>query len=83
MSHKSKVKASVLRKNQGPKKPRGFQCIDPEKRREIARQGGKASAASGKSHKWDSATAKIVGKKGGLKSAKVRREAMKARKLAS
>jgi general stress protein YciG len=80
MSRKSKVKQSVQRKNQGPRKPRGFAVIDPERRREIARMGGQASAKSERSHKWSREEALQHGRKGGLKSAQKRREEMKARK---
>jgi general stress protein YciG len=82
MSRKQKTKQSVKRKNQGPRKPQGFAVISEERRKEIATMGGKASAASGRAHKWTKAQAQEMGKKGGLKSAKKRREAMKARKLA-
>jgi general stress protein YciG len=63
------------------RKPQGFQCLDVERRKAIARMGGKASQKSGKGHRWNRQEASQHGKKGGQKSAAKRREAMKARKL--
>jgi hypothetical protein len=48
-----------------------------------ARINARWAKASGRAHKWTKAQAQEMGKKGGLKSAKKRRKAMKARKLAS
>jgi len=44
---------------------RGFASMDPEKQREIASKGGKASHKSGKAHEWNSQEAKEAGRKGG------------------
>ena len=39
--------------------------MDPEKQREIASEGGKASHASGHAHEFDSNEAREAGRKGG------------------
>lgn len=44
---------------------RGFASMPVEKRKEIARKGGKASHAKGTAHEFTSAEAKRAGKKGG------------------
>ncbi len=44
---------------------RGFASMDPDRQREIASKGGKASHRSGNAHEWDSAEAKEAGRKGG------------------
>ena len=44
---------------------RGFAAMDPERRREIARHGGRAAHARGTAHKFTTAEAKIAGRKGG------------------
>jgi general stress protein YciG len=46
------------------KKPRGFAAMDPEKRRQIARMGGKAVAPE-KRYYSDRANASAAGVKGG------------------
>lgn len=38
--------------DQKPKSTRGFASMDPEKQREIARQGGRAAHASGNAHRY-------------------------------
>jgi len=43
----------------------GFALWSPEKRREVASQGGKAGHAQGKAHKWTSQEAQEAGRKGG------------------
>jgi general stress protein YciG len=48
-----------------PKQRRGFACIDPERRREIARKGGRAAHAAGTAHQFTSDEARAAGKKGG------------------
>lgn len=48
-----------------PKLPRGFALLSPERRREIASNGGKKSQANGKAHQFTSAEAKVAGAKGG------------------
>jgi general stress protein YciG len=48
------------------KKPRGFATLTPERRAEIARQGGLAAHANGKAHRFTIEEAKAAGRKGGL-----------------
>jgi general stress protein YciG len=47
------------------KKHRGFAAMKPELQREIASKGGKAAHEKGTGHEWDSASARIAGRKGG------------------
>ena len=49
----------------GPKK-RGFGSMDPERQREIARQGGKAAHERGSAHEFTSDEARAAGRKGGV-----------------
>lgn len=44
---------------------RGFASMDPETRRQIARQGGRAAHASGHAHEFDSEEAREAGRRGG------------------
>ena len=44
---------------------RGFASMDPEKRRAIARMGGKAAHAKGTAHQWTEEEARVAGRKGG------------------
>ncbi len=53
------------------KKPIGFATMTPEKRQAIASMGGRASHAKGTSHKWTSETARLAGRKGGMKAAAI------------
>lgn len=46
-------------------KPRGFAAIDPERRREISRLGGKAAHAAGTAHRFTAEEAREAGRKGG------------------
>jgi len=46
------------------KKPRGFAAITPERRKEIAGQGGRAAHASGNAHEFTSEEARAAGSKG-------------------
>lgn len=46
-------------------KRRGFASMDPERQREIARQGGRAAHRSGNAHQFDSEEAREAGRKGG------------------
>jgi general stress protein YciG len=46
-------------------KPRGFATMTPERKREIASQGGKTAHAKGTAHTWTSQTAAEAGRKGG------------------
>lgn len=45
---------------QAPKKPRGFQTLTPEQRRDIASQGGRAAHASGHAHQYTSHEARAA-----------------------
>jgi len=56
--------------NQGGqgKSDRGFAGMDPEKQREIASEGGKASHEKGTGHEFTSDEAREAGKKGGQNS---------------
>jgi general stress protein YciG len=54
--------------NTGTMKPasgRGFASMDPEKQRQIARQGGRAAHEKGKAHQFSPEEARAAGKKGG------------------
>lgn len=44
---------------------RGFACLSPEKRREIASKGGKAAQSKPNAHRWTVEEAREAGKKGG------------------
>jgi uncharacterized protein len=46
-------------------KPRGFAAMDPVKRREISRLGGRAAHAAGTAHQFTSDEARRAGRKGG------------------
>jgi len=59
------------------KQKKGFAVMTPEQKKEIASAGGKAAHAKGKAHKFDSATAKVAGSKGG-KSVSQNKEHMAA-----
>jgi general stress protein YciG len=48
-----------------PVSTRGFAGMDVEKRREIARRGGKAAHAQGRAHRFTTEEARAAGKKGG------------------
>src|SRR5215468_3879558 len=47
------------------KSRRGFASMDPAKRREIARKGGRAAHAQGSAHEFTSEEARMAGRKGG------------------
>jgi uncharacterized protein len=50
---------------------RGFAALkkrDPERQREIARQGGKAAHEKGSAHEFTSETGRLAGQKGGRRS---------------
>jgi len=55
---------------------RGFAAMNPERRRELARRGGKASHAQGKGHQFTAEEASAAGKKG-WGAASRRRRAMR------
>jgi len=44
---------------------RGFASMDPERQRQIAREGGKAAHEKGTAHEFDSNEAREAGRKGG------------------
>lgn len=44
---------------------RGFASMSREKQRAIASKGGKAAHAKGTAHEWDTAEARVAGRKGG------------------
>ena len=48
-----------------PRRPRGLASVSPERRKEIASMGGKASHKSGKGHQWSPKEAREAGRKGG------------------
>src|SRR5262245_13078838 len=54
------------------KSRRGFASMSPEKRREIARLGGKAAHQKGRAHQFTSTEAREAGRKGGLSVSKNR-----------
>lgn len=46
---------------------RGFASMDPEKQRQIAKEGGRAAHLKGTAHQFSPEEAKAAGKKGGEK----------------
>ena len=52
----------------GSKSRRGFAAMSPETQRRIASEGGKASHASGRGHRFSTDEARDAGRKGGLVS---------------
>ena len=44
---------------------RGFASMDPERQRQIAREGGKAAHVKGTAHEFNSEEARNAGRKGG------------------
>ena len=50
----------------GSKSRRGFAAMSPETQRRIASEGGKASHASGRGHRFSAEEARDAGRKGGL-----------------
>jgi uncharacterized protein len=49
---------------QPPARLRGFAAMTPERRKEIAAQGGKAAHQKGTAHQWTSEQARDAGRKG-------------------
>lgn len=47
---------------------RGFKSMDPIKQREIASLGGRAAHKKGTAHEWNSETARVAGRLGGLRA---------------
>lgn len=52
------------------KKPRGFACLSPERRSEVARMGGQAVPADKRTYSIDKSKASASGKIGGAMSRK-------------
>ncbi len=65
---------AVITGSQPQKQHRGFAKLDPARRRDIARGGGKSAHARGTAHEWDQDEAREAGRKGGLASAARRKE---------
>ena len=61
----------------GTKSRRGFAAMSPETQRRIASEGGKASHASGRGHRFSADEARDAGRKGGLVSRRGKKEAAK------
>lgn len=53
---------------------RGFASMSQEKKREIARKGGRSAHVLGTAHEWTHEEAQEAGRKGGLISRRRRRE---------
>ena len=58
----------------GTKSRRGFAAMSPETQRRIASEGGKASHASGRGHRFSADEARDAGRKGGLVSRRGKKE---------
>jgi len=56
------------------KKRKGFAALSPERRKEIARQGGKKAQETGRAHRWTSDEAREAGRKGGKSTQQTRRD---------
>lgn len=55
------------------KSKRGFASMNPDRQREIASKGGRASHALGKAHEFTPEEARRLGKQGGIASAAARK----------
>jgi uncharacterized protein len=64
----SEVESPALPSPPRAKLRRGFAAMDPNKQREIASKGGKASHERGTGHEWNVEAAREAGRKGGLAS---------------
>ena len=51
------------------RRARGLAAMSPERRREIARMGGRTSQARGTAHQWTAEEASAAGKKGSARYA--------------
>ncbi|MCP2014501.1 general stress protein YciG [Deinococcus sp. HSC-46F16] len=52
--------------DKAPQRPgRGFAGMDPQRRQDIAREGGRAAHRSGNAHQFTSEEARAAGRKGG------------------
>ena len=58
----------------GAQSRRGFAAMSPETQRRIASEGGKASLASGRGHRFSADEARDAGRKGGLVSRRGKKE---------
>jgi general stress protein YciG len=56
---------NAVLKSESKKSVRGFAAMDPQRQREIAREGGRAAHAKGTAHEFTSEEARAAGKKGG------------------
>ena len=71
MANSTQVSKTAAAKPAG-KSERGFAAMNPERQREIAREGGKAAHQSGNAHEFTSEEAREAGRKGGQASSKQR-----------
>ncbi|AMJ66386.1 KGG domain-containing protein [Hymenobacter sp. PAMC 26628] len=67
----------------GAKSRRGFAAMSPETQRRIASEGGKASHASGRGHRFTAEEARDAGRKGGLVSRRPAKNAPAGYKVAA
>lgn len=67
----------------GTKSRRGFAAMSPETQRRIASEGGKASHASGRGHRFTAEEARDAGRKGGLVSRRPAKNASSDYKVAA
>ena len=58
-------------------KPRGFACLTPERRKEVASSGGKAAQALGVGYRWTPEQAAAAGRIGGTTPRKKKQKAKK------
>lgn len=66
-----------------PKKPRGFACLTPERRREIAAMGGASVPKEKRAYFIDNELARASGRKGGISVPPEKRTYSQDRELAS
>jgi uncharacterized protein len=77
------AQANNVENHEGPEPParsepeprrrlRGFAAMDPERRRRVSRDGGKAAHLKGTGHEFTSEEAREAGRKGGRASAAAR-----------
>jgi len=64
MEHSQENQVDMIR-NQMNTASRGFASMDPERQRQIAREGGKAAHMKGTAHEFSSDEARAAGRKGG------------------
>jgi general stress protein YciG len=67
-THAPHVAQTATAETPRKKQRRGFAAMDPNKQKEIASKGGKASHEKGTGHEWSSESARDAGRKGGLAS---------------